>query len=223
MGTNIPFSSNSGQPQMGFGMPAGGNMPMNRPGQPNRFMQTRPGMSLPVTGLRPPVARPGPVPLPGPAPRPIIGPPPAPMPPMPYGGPISMPGGGPAPLPTNGMGNGKGGPGPVGGMPQGPWISGANNLRDPQTGQLFAGQPIGLPTAGMGGGKSMPGGNLGGPPGGPVDINGNMQMPGQQLPPGINFNFNPNTGGPLGPQSQPQPNFSNALGTASPLLNTIQR
>jgi hypothetical protein len=84
--------------------------------------------------------------------------------------------------------------GPGGGMPQGPAMSGANNLIDPQTGQ-----PIGLPTNGMGGGKA--------------GMNG----------PQIGYGFNPNTGGPLGPQSQPMPNFASALGTASPLFNTIQR
>lgn len=196
----------------------------------------RPGMNVPRPDLGPGVVMgggPAPIQRPGvgPAPRPVIGPPPKPLPTLPYGGPIAMPGGNPS-VPI-------GGQGPVYNPLQGPMpiaYPGGN-----MNGQLPQG-PAPLPTNGQGSGKSMPGGNPGGPMGGPVDMNGNMQMPGQQLPPGVSmgFGFDPNTGGPLGSQPmpmsfgqagggmmgaipQPLPNFANVLGTVSPLFNTLRR
>lgn len=195
-----------------------------------------PPRPAPVPQLQPkPV--PGPAPIPGPAPRPISGPPPAPLPGLPYGGPISMPGGpglppnvsiggGPAPIgmppaqnpiqsapiggtlppptmPTNGMGGGKASGTMPAPMPTGPAQSGPIGWsQDPTTGQWNSQTP-GLPSYGA----------------------GQFAGQGQQLPPGVGmgFGFNPNTGGFLGgSMPQPLPNFGGALGTTSPLLNTIQ-
>lgn len=229
----------------GFGMP-----PPPAPMPPARLMPpsippvARPG-PVPLPGPAPrPIIGPPPAPMP---PMPYGGPISMPggpgLPPGVSigGGPFIPPGGLPS-LPTNGQGTGKSGqPGqpPVGiqgglpdrkdgrdpylygpdagGMPPGPAMSGANNLIDPQTGQ-----PIGLPTNGMGGGKAGANQALGQLGNFATGILGSGLDAAQyslgSLVGQPNYKFS-DSSGPL----NSQPNFSNALGTASPLLNTIRR
>lgn len=186
------------------------------------------GKPLPVAKPAPikaaaPIAKPAPKAKPAPAPRAPVAKtptPPAPKqvptpPPLPYGGPITMPGGPFVPRPDLGPGVGFG-PG----------------LPTPD---------LGMPTFGMGGGKSAPGGPQIGLPGGPQFNPG----PGESspLPPNmynqqplttwqqLGYNsleeakaaMDPNMGNAQIGFGMPPPDFANALGTASPALNTIGR
>jgi len=221
----------------------------NQGGVPPGSMPGKPAMPAPMPAPRPaPMPAPMPAPRPGgpqliggPVGRPIIGPPPAPMPSMPYGGPIAYPGGNtngqlpglppgvgiqggpfipPGGLPTNGQGTGKSMDPRM--QPQIGGNFGVDFGSPSDPGYNEARAQLGLPPiydTPMGGGQPNPGnpnvlpgqGGLGGTIGG--GFGG----------PQIGYGFNPNTGGVLGPTSQPLPNFANALGTQSPLLNTIRR
>ena len=158
----------------------------------------------------------------GPVNRPIINPPPAPMPParpMPppqppvgrpggpqlIGGPVGRPIIGPPPAPMPSMPYG----GPIGnpGLPPGVGIQGGlPNREDGRDPYLYG------PDAGPGFGYN-PGGST--TPG-----SGMMPQPGYGGPYTPRPDLGPNIGFGVG---LPQPNFASALGTASPLLNTIRR